>query len=182
MGTLTESQAHKQLKRIVYKLRYRTKWKVIMRPNQISDGNGLEWSYIVNKNVLPLKTVLQDINIDQIYCKVVFDGPLDLRLLLHNGRQAKYHITSLSNICVRLQIDLLNTQKDTLAKVPVDQTPVWDAGLELERELEQELARIALGKSRFATCIIYKSGKVAILGCSNREEIKFAYDVLAKLL
>ncbi|EDO07121.1 uncharacterized protein BBOV_IV007670 [Babesia bovis T2Bo] len=181
MGTLTESQAKEQLKRVVYKLRYRTKWKVIMHPNQESHGNGLEWTYITNHNVLPVNEIAKNITIDQLYCKVVFDGPINLRLLLHNGRKAKHHITSLSNICVRLQIDLPNppTDPDTM---PTAENPVWDAGIELERELEVELARITQEKTRCATCIIYKSGKLAILGCNNREEIKYAFNILAELL
>ncbi|ORM40599.1 uncharacterized protein BXIN_2065 [Babesia sp. Xinjiang] len=182
MGNLTELQAREQLKRVLCKLRYRTKWKVMTQPGEVSHGNGLQWCYLVNKDVLPVKAAVQEIKIDQIYCKVVFDVPLDLRLLHQKGIDTKHHITKISGSCLRLQIDLPQPQGESLPKEELDPAPVWDAGVELERELELELTRIATRKNRFATCIIYKSGKLAILGCCSREEIRFAFGVVAKLL
>ncbi|GBE62372.1 Chromosome complete related, putative [Babesia ovata] len=183
MGDLTERQVEEELSRVVYKLRYRTKWKVLTIRGRTTHGNGLQWCYVVNQNVLPVKTALQSVKVDQLYCKVAFDGPIDLRSLLRRGLAAKQHITSMSNACVRLQVDLPQPPgKSTNSAEPEPTTSVWDAGLELERELEAELAHIGRQDKRFATCIVYHSGKAAILGCCNRDEVRFAFDALATLL
>ncbi|CDR97550.1 hypothetical protein, conserved [Babesia bigemina] len=183
MGNLTEGQVEKELSRVVYKLRYRTKWKVSTLRDRITHGNGLQWCYVVNNNVLPVKTVLQSVKVDQLYCRVAFDGPIDLRLLLQRGLSAKQNITSISNACVRLQIDLPEPPENSTGPAESDPTTsVWDAGLELERELEAELAHLRRQDKRFATCVVYHSGKVAILGCCNHDEVRFTFDALATLL
>ncbi|KAK1939646.1 hypothetical protein X943_001908 [Babesia divergens] len=183
MGNLTESQARKQLKRVVHKLRYRTRWKVLTQPSQVPHGNGLRWCYIIDRNIVPVKTALHNFKVDQMCYKVVFDRPFDLQSLLKKGRQANYNITMISNTCLRLHVDLPQPLGDTEPRHElVTTTPVWDAGLELERELEAELSQIDSSPARFATCIIYNSGKVAILGCCNSIQARSTYDVLVTML
>ncbi|GIX65510.1 uncharacterized protein BcabD6B2_49450 [Babesia caballi] len=183
MGKLTENEARHQLTRIVYKLRYRTKWKVLTQPRRISHGNGLQWCYVVDRRLVPVKTALEDAKIDQLYFKFQFEEPFELRKLLQKGREEKRHITSISPTCLRLQVDLPQRQDDNLAAGAADQnTCVWDAGIYLELELEEELARAAGDKGRYGTCIIYRSGKVAILGCCSRDEVRFAFESLVELL
>nr|PVC49690.1 hypothetical protein MACL_00002809 [Theileria orientalis] len=53
-----------------------------------------------------------------------------------------------------------------------------DIGMELERVLENEL----IASNRTSSCLVFKSGKISILGCSNRSQILYTFNQLIQHL
>ncbi|UKK01389.2 hypothetical protein MACK_002203 [Theileria orientalis] len=53
-----------------------------------------------------------------------------------------------------------------------------DIGMELERVLENEL----IGSNKTSSCLVFKSGKISILGCSNRSQIVYTFNQLIQHL
>lgn len=182
MGNLTESQARKQLQRVIYKIRHRIKWKVSTGFEEVKHGNGLTWNYVDDPNIVPVKIAMNDFQVDQLYYKLAFNKSFDLPELLKKGLKYKYSIVVISPTCLRLHVDLPQDVEEDEHPVMDNTASVWEVGLELENELEAELVRIGRNNKHAATCIIYNSGKVAILGCVNSDQAMLTYSTLVKLL
>ncbi|BAM41329.1 uncharacterized protein TOT_030000592 [Theileria orientalis strain Shintoku] len=132
------------------------------------DGNGLTWKYVDNPRIFKVSESLKTFKIDQLYCKIVLKNELNLEEIYRKLDPKHINVNLFKNYLS--DSDMYNNTllfKDNL-----------DIGMELERVLENEL----IASNRTSSCLVFKSGKISILGCSNRSQILYTFNQLIQHL
>ncbi|KAK2195107.1 TBP domain superfamily [Babesia duncani] len=169
MGTLSEHEAKVHISRVLYKLRNRTSWRY-SRARSLE--NGAKWNFTENPKMLKVKEALKTFKIDQLYARVILKDPLDLDAIYARAIAADVVASFQGQNTLRIVIPLADVSQ-------IDKVVTWDSHLELEMELEAELENLTSLGVPSATLLVHKSAKVAIFGCSRREDIVYAMQQFA---
>ncbi|CDI76937.1 hypothetical protein, conserved [Eimeria praecox] len=174
MGGITKEQALWQAYRVAYKLKYRVWWKPVEQKEGESDAATVEYTCNHDIEFNP-----EAASILQLVCRVDLGGSFrpDIHAVLEHPQLRTVAIDTRDGVAVRIPHTQDASASDVSPSGPGE--AAYDFGGEMfavDTEDGRDLRGRRTTKAKGPTCLIFRTGKILVLGCRSPEEINAAID------
>lgn len=171
MGGITKEQALWQAYRVAYKLKYRVWWKPVLQREGESDAAIVE--YLCNPKV---EFNPEAASVLQLVCRVDLGGSFrpDLHAVLEHPQLRTAAIDTRDGVAVR--IPQIQENQETSNNFSGDAPDEFGDLFAVDAEEASALRGRRNQKAKGPTCLIFRTGKILVLGCRSPEEINAAID------
>ncbi|KAL8434520.1 hypothetical protein Efla_000036 [Eimeria flavescens] len=174
MGGVTKEQALWQAFRVAYKLKYRVWWRSLHQRDSAAQGNQMKAEYVCKSEV---EFSPEASSVLQLVCRVDLGGSFkpDVNAVLEHPQLRGVSIDTKDGVAVRIpQLQEAHMNASNSAETG-DEDLTGDLFAFESDGLGGGRGRRPT-RAKGPTCLIFRTGKVLVLGCRSPEEINAALD------